>query len=292
MTMPAPLSMQNGWEADLRLRYARDGARTVLAERLHRGPLVVQKALYPEDASVCHSIIVHPPGGIAGGDRIAIDARVEAGAHALITTPGATRWYRCDRHEQQPASQSVTLAAAAGAIIEWLPQETIYFDRTRARNQLAVDLARDATFIGWEVACLGRTRAGEGFDHGEVRQVMKLSVGARLRWCEQGRMRAGDAVLASPLGMNGERVLATFVARSPHCDDNSGALGASLAEACRDVPLPGGVRAGVSLIDGILVGRALGGSAETVRTLLVEWWKIVRMPLCGQPAANPRIWRT
>jgi len=279
-------SMKSGWEADLQLGFVREDNRTVLRDKRHRGPLVVQKALYPEGDAVCHSIIVHPPGGIAGGDRIAINAKLDAGAHALITTPGATRWYRC---EDSSASQSVTLSAAAGAVIEWLPQETIYFDRTRARNTFTVELVPEASFIGWEIACLGRQRAGEAFDHGDVRQMMSINVAGRLRWREQGWLRAGDALLDSPLGLAGDRVFATFVVRSPRCDE---AQGVALRDACREVVVPTGLQAGVSLIDGALVGRVSGNSAETVRALCTEWWRIVRQPVCGLAAVPPRIWRT
>jgi len=86
---PSPI----GWQARLDLRYsASAGERTVLSHRRHTGPLLVQKPFYPEGPRVCHSTLVHPPGGIAGGDRLELHVEVEAGAHAVITTPGAAKW--------------------------------------------------------------------------------------------------------------------------------------------------------------------------------------------------------
>jgi urease accessory protein len=274
--------MKTGWEARLHLRYQREAARTVLREKRHAGPLVVQKALYPEDEAVCHTIIVHPPGGIAGGDQLAIDAVLGADARVLFTTPGATRWYRSPG---PLARQRVTLRAHAGAVIEWLPQESIYFDHTHAHNSLEVHLQDGAGFIGWEIACLGRQRAGEGFVHGRVRQAMSVSVDGRPVFIERGMLAAADALLASPIGLEGHKVYATFVAHSPCCRQ-------SLLEQCRAVAVAGGANAGLTLIDNTLVGRCLGDSSESVRSLFANWWKIVREPITGYPAVAPRIWQT
>ncbi|MEO8103955.1 MAG: urease accessory protein UreD [Betaproteobacteria bacterium] len=274
--------MTSGWEASLRLGYVYNNGRTVLTQKQHTGPLVVQKALYPEGDAVCHTLIVHPPGGIAGGDRLAIDATLAADAKVLFTTPGATRWYRSTG---TAASQGVTLQAKAGAVVEWLPQETIYFDHTIAQNSLDVQLEGNAVFIGWEIACLGRQRAGEAFEHGRVRQAMTIQVDGRTVFIERGQLNAQDALLASPLGFGGDKVFGTLMAHSSRCS-------VPLLERCRDVAIPDGMRAGLTLIGNTLIGRALGNSSEQTRAVFVEWWKIIREPLCGQVAVIPRIWRT
>jgi urease accessory protein len=184
-----------------------------------------------------------------------------------------------------PASQRVTLRAQAGAVIEWLPQETIYFDHTDAHNSLDVYLEGDASFIGWEIACLGRHRAGEAFEHGQVQQAMSIYVDGRTVFVERGRLSAQDALLASPIGFGGDKVFATLVTYSPRCT-------VSLLEQCRKMETPTDMRAGLTLIGNTLVGRALGSSSEQTRALLANWWKIIREPICGHAAVPPRIWQT
>src|SRR5258706_10588933 len=117
-----------GWEAVLQLAFQRRGDRTVLARRSSFGPLAVQKALYPEGELVCHAILLHPPGGIAGGDRLEIAIDVETGAHPLLTTPGATKRYPSPATE---ASQSIGTSIARQAGCEWTPPENIFFNAAR-----------------------------------------------------------------------------------------------------------------------------------------------------------------
>ena len=272
------------WEAKLDLRFERSAGRTVLADRRHSGPLVVQKALYPEGGSVCHAVIVHPPGGIAGGDRLEIDAALEPGAHALITTPGATRWYRSAGPE---ATQSVRLRVAAGATLEWLPQETIYFESCCARNCIEFEVEPGGRLLAWEIACLGRVRTSERFARGAAFQNLTLNVAARPRWTERGWLEAGSRGLATRVGLGGRSVIGTalFHPVPPRQD-------ARLLERCRaaDNGIDGAT--GLTVLGDILVGRYLGDSAEEARAVFAGWWAIARPSLVGCPAVRPRIWST
>jgi len=149
-----------GWQAHLELGYAAREERTILAHRRHNGPLLVQKPFYPEGARVCHSTLVHPPGGIAGGDRLQIDVAADAGAHAVITTPGATKWYRSNGDVAEHRSD---LRLASEARLEWLPQASIVFDAAQAKQTHRVSLQRNARYIGWDIVCYGRIARGERF---------------------------------------------------------------------------------------------------------------------------------
>jgi len=169
--------------ARLRLGFSDDAGVTRMTERSHFGPLRVQKPLYPEHPSICHAIIVHPPGGIVGGDELHIDATLGDQAHALLTTPGAGKWYRANGNLSH---QYVTLQAAAGARLEWLPQETIFFNEADVRLEHKVTLAVDASYIGGEILCFGRTASGESFTRGSVGQRTSIRRDGKLLWFEQG----------------------------------------------------------------------------------------------------------
>ena len=145
---PFPMHTPSHWEAEIALGFTRLDSGTVLSERRHRGPLRVQKALYPEGRDVCQTILLHPPSGIAGGDRLHIAVNVGPQAHAQITTPGAGKWYRSGGED---AAQTLAFTVGADAILEWLPQETIVFDGAQARMETQVSLAADAinAFVDW-----------------------------------------------------------------------------------------------------------------------------------------------
>ena len=172
------------WHGHLALRYTRDGDRTIAHDR-HEGPLRVLQRLYPEGPGICHHVLVHPPGGIVGGDILDIEVSLDAGTHALITTPGATRFYRSNGAS---AAQRAVLSVAGGARLEWLPLETIAFSGCLAENRLQLDLAAGAESIGWDVLALGLPAAGEAFTVGAFTQHMELP-GC---WLEHGRIAASD----------------------------------------------------------------------------------------------------
>lgn len=148
------LAMQgNLWFAKLELGFRKDQNRTILAHRKHHGPVRVQKMLWPEKTGVCHALIVHPPAGIAGGDHLSFEIHVDEAAHALVTTPGAGKWYRSN---QKQAYQHINLAVQEQGILEWLPQETMLFNGAIAHSETKIILAESASFIGWDMLVLGR----------------------------------------------------------------------------------------------------------------------------------------
>jgi urease accessory protein len=270
------------WPARLALGFARRGAATRLVHRAHQGPLRVQRALHPEGAQVCHAIVLHPPGGIAGGDQLRIDVHVQAGAHALLTTPGAAKWYKSAGRQ---ASQHVHLRLAAGSVAEWLPQETIVFDQALARSSLRVDLDEGATYCGWDIVCLGRRAAGEGFEQGCWRSDTQVFFKGGPLWIERGRVDGGSPWARSPLGLNGDTVWGTLALAGPEPRPAD-------VERLRALRLPVGVRLAVTALPRVLLVRAIGPTAEPVRQALQACWGALREPVLGLPAQLPRIWST
>ena len=277
MLLAEPLA--SSWKARLSLRFASTGNGTVLSERDHDGPLVVQKPLYPEGQEICHAIIVHPPGGIAGGDELTLNARTEENASALLTTPGAAKWYR----SAGPwAKQSV--AFDVQGTLEWLPQETIVFDGALAQTSYDVNLGADAALIGWDIVCLGRTGSGERFARGSYRTSIQVRRGGKLLWLERGRVEGGGGLMDSHAGLAGEPVFGTLFASASN-------LNQELLNATRLVEPEEG-RGAVTLLPGILLARYLGGSGEAARRYFIALWRILRPALTGREATEPRIWRT
>lgn len=270
-----------GWHATLALGYRKRAGRTVLAQRRHDGPLVVQKPLYPEGDAVCHTIVVHPPAGIAGGDELRVDLRAAEQAHVLVTTPGAGKWYR----SASPwASQKVALHAGPGATIEWFPQEAIVFNGALARTDLDVDLQADAVYLGWDIVCLGRTGSGERFDRGTLRTATTLRRDGRLVWLERGTIDGGGALLDSPAGLAGHSVFGTMLASGP-------ALARAMLAACRECrPISG--EGALTMLPGVLAARYLGDSTEAARAYFADLWRVMRPALLGRDVDLPRIWRT
>ena len=277
--MNAPASLFTpSWQAELELAYGRDGDATRPTLRRHKGPLRVQKHLYAEGPEVCQHIIVHPPGGIAGGDRLDICATVGANAWAQLTSPGAAKWYRA----AGPAYQQLTLRVEAGATLEWLPQETIVYAGAQAEITTEIDLAGDAKLLYWDIIALGRPASGERFDAGHFQAELNIRRDGQLLWHERQRVTGGDGLLDSPIGLDGKPVFATLLI--------SGEIDSELLERCRN--LTTAVRGDLTQLPGLLVARCLANEALHARAWLIELWRLLRPELLGRRAVPPRIWST
>ncbi len=191
------------WNARLSLNYQREADRCV-ARFEHDGPLRILQTLYPEGDGICHNVLVHPPGGLVGGDTLEITIHAGAGAHGLITTPGASRFYRSDG---ETAVQRTRAVLEEGARLEWLPLEAICYSGCIAENHLNLQLAPGSELIGWDVTALGLPEANLPFSDGSLLQHIGLD-GA---WLERARIAAEDSrLMDGALGLAGQRCIATL----------------------------------------------------------------------------------
>ncbi len=274
---PAPAGAEAaGWQARLDMAFERRDGRTVLADCRHSGPLIVQRPFYPEGGGVCHVYIVHPPGGVVAGDELTVRACVGTDAHALLTTPAAGKFYRSNG---ATAMVQQDLRVESG-VLEWLPQENIFFPGASVALSTCVQLSAGARFFGWEISCLGLTARRQPFETGQVRQDLKIRLDAKWLLCEQ-QFLDREAV-AAPWGMAGNAAVGTLVAYP---------AGEPELIQARRVGGPD-VTVGATLVDGVLVCRAVALRTDRLREVFVAIWCAVRPLMPGRTAVQPRVWAT
>lgn len=278
-----------GWLGRLELGFRREGGRTLLSHKRHQGPLMVQKPFYPEANGCCHVYLVHPPGGVVGGDTLELEVRVGERAHALITTPSATKLYRTTGAS---ASISQRLVVERGATAEWLPQETIAFDGSVAALTTHVELAKGASFVGMDVLCLGRPAAGEHFEQGRLKQRLELRQEGQRLLVEQLRLAGGGPELRQAWGLSGHTTLGTLVAVSGHTPEAWAKRAPELVQRLRDALAPVEGLAAVTHVAGAIVCRFLGDGSRPAHAVLRRAWELIRPELTQSPAVAPRIWAT
>lgn len=275
-------SAPSGWRAGLRLRYAARGTQTILAVREHYGPLRVQRPFYPEpgraESGACHTYIVHPPGGVVGGDELQIDVEVGTQAHALLTTPAATKYYRSDGRQAGQAQRFQVGQAA----FEWLPQENIFHGGARVRSATRIDLTEGSRFIGWEISCLGLPARGERFETGSLALDLELWRDSQPLFIDRLRIDGERASRCAIGDLAGHTAIGTMVVYPAR---------AELLEQVRRIGFDSASFA-ATLVDGVLMCRSLGAQAEPVKQAFVAVWRTARPAVLGCEAILPRIWAT
>jgi len=287
LAAPVPLEAEAGWKARLELEFERRGERTCIVRRRHEGPLVVQRPFYPESNGCCHVYLVHPPGGVVGGDELELTIALRGSAHALVTTPAATKLYR-----SQAATARITqkLNVGSGSTLEWLPQETIAFDGSRSALHSLVELEAGAAFIGSEVLCLGRPAAKERFLNGSLCQKLELWRAGRPLLRERLELAGAGPELEAAWGLSGFSTLATLVAVGA-TELEPQARRVLTEHVRRELPAIEGLSA-VTAVSGAIVCRYLGNGASAAQLVLRRAWQVLRPELLGCSAVPPRIWAT
>lgn len=268
------------WQADLTLEFAPRAGKTRKVTSKRLGPLTVQRAFFPE-GNVNHTYLLHPPGGVVGGDQLNINIKVQEAGQVLITTPGATKFYRS---EGKKASVEQCLHVEAGSSLEWMPLEGIFFSGASVGIKTQVHLSGDAKFIGWEMNCLGRPANEESFATGTINSHFACYRDGRLVMLDRFAT-AGESMMNSPVGMRGYSGQAMLIATM---DDESVLLQVQTMLAV----LAPKIWAGATCVDGLLVVRLLANQSQDMLGVLVAVWNIVRPVILGRETQAPRIWAT
>jgi urease accessory protein len=272
------------WHAQLDVHYQREVDRTV-ARYQHSGPLRILQSLYPEGEGICHNVLIHPPGGLVGGDTLSITVQVAPHSHAVITTPGATRFYRS---EGAWAMQQTHLHIQSDARLEWLPLEAICYNGCLARNALQLNIEPEAEIIGWDVTSLGLPSARLPFEQGELEQHLEMPG----IWLERGRIQAADHLLMhSPVGLAGHTVLATlFLACGTAMSRSRKEQALELARTIIHEHTLSASSGATSPNPQVVVVRCLAQAVEPAMQLLRSIRLAWRQHCWGLGGTEPRIW--
>ena len=253
-----------------------------MTERRHTGPLQVQKPLYPEGRSICHTVILHPPGGMAEGDRVRINVNQGPDSKTVLTSPAAAKWYKSNGAF---ASQEVRIRLGARAQLDWLPPENILFEKAHASFRFHLELASDASAIGWEAFVFGRRAMGETWNTGALRLDSQFSDEQGLLWTEKANITGGSNLRTAPQGLAAFPVAGMVWAISPNCTET---LTETLAPS---LPFTDTLRAGVTCPNrNVLVVRAVAQKIEPLRALMIHCWTCLRLAVHGTPPIPLRLW--
>lgn len=263
-----------GWQASLALQFRHTPDKTLLHSAHHVGPLTVQRPFYPE-GETCHLYLLHPPGGIVGGDRLDITVRLDTKSQTLITMPGASKFYRSGG-QQACLNQHFYLEDAS--TLEWLPQDTILFPGANAALRSVFHLKASSTLMAWELFCLGRPTIAETFSHGTLESRLEVWIDDEPRLVE--RLHLSDGDLTPVAGHPWVGTLLFYPATNDH-----------LETARERLPALENF-AGATLTDGLLSVRFLSHDNLICQRVMREIWQSLRPLLTTKAACSPRIWQT
>jgi urease accessory protein len=269
MKTPAPRLQRASGES--RVSFAvRDGA-TRLTELYQRDPC---RILFPdpEPGEPPLAVLVTTSGGIAGGDVLRMAAEVGPGGHAIVATQAAEKIYRASP-SSDPCTIDVALAVGEGAILDWLPQETIVFEGSRLKRRTVASVGDGGSLLACEMVVLGRAASGERFTGGLLLDAWSVRRDGKLAWTDALRVE-GETPLGA--GFGPANALATVIgvwdAPQPYFEKARELLQATDR-----------VRAGATLVNGVMVARLLG-EATDVRAAAIGFLTAFR----GRRL--PRVW--
>ncbi|WP_299414656.1 urease accessory protein UreD [Acaryochloris sp. IP29b_bin.148] len=274
----------SGWHGQLNLLYGSRNQQSQVKQSYHQAPLNLQRPFYPEGPEVCHSVMMHTAGGMVGGDRLSMDIELQSQTHALLTTAAAGKVYRSNGLDVQ---QTIQCRLAAGAILEWLPLETILFEQARFRQTMQIELGPGAVYGGWEITRFGRSARGEQFMQGDWRSHLEIWQQGTPLWIDQQWLPGRPEVWQSPHGLAGQPVVGSFIWVGQAVETDTVQAARHLWQTVASPPT---TVVGVTRLPLGLICRYRGPSSQTARQWFIQVWNLLRSTYLGRPACPPRVW--
>jgi len=268
------------WPASLDIEFCVRSGKTVPSSVKHFGPLRVQRPFYPEKDKTCHLYLLHPPGGVVGGDVLNISVAANEKSKSLITTPGATKIYRSnvDSNIQQ------LLSLEKEATVEWMPQETILFNNARTVINTDVHISAGSQLFFWDILCLGLPVNSEKFTSGCCRQSLKVFRDKKPVLIENNHFEGSSDLMSASWGMRGFYVNAVSVMTVGNSDIVEQIRSATNSQKeCLFA---------LTEKQGLVICRYMGDSVEEAKQLFQEAWRLWRNSECKKEVVAPRIWGT
>jgi len=281
------------WQGSLNLTYGQRGSRTELHYSHAEAPLKVQRSFYSEGDPTCQTVMLHTAGGMVAGDRLTTTVHLQPQTQALLTTAAATKVYRS---AGAIARHQIRLVLGQGATLEWLPQPMILFGQARYRQDLQVELADGASWLGWEVVRLGRTAREEEFSGGDWRSYTEVWRDELPLWIDRQWVPGHDSVLQTAHGLAGCPVVGTLAWVGQPVPSST------IAEI-RQLPIEAngepstktssqlGNPVGVTRLEAGLVCRYRGHSTQAAQRWFLKIWQLVRSSFWNRSACLPRVWQ-
>jgi urease accessory protein len=268
------------WHGKLNLIYAKRQNQTQLIHAHHQSPLKIQRPFYPEGEEICHSVTLHTAGGVVGGDQLSYDIHLQANSQALITTAAASKIYRSNGHQ---AKQNIQIKLDSNSYLEWLPQETIIFNDANYYQNIRVELAENATFMGWEITRFGRSARGEKFLSGNFRSHTEIWRLGKPLWIDRQWVPGCEEVFHSHHGLAGNAIAGTLVwLKNP--------VSPEIVTQARNL-WQGTGEIGVTRLEHGFLCRYRGSGSSEVRNWFTDVWQLLRMSYLHRVTCIPRVWQ-
>ena len=274
--------ISQSWHGKLNLVYRERQNKTILIKSQNQAPLKIQRPFYPEGQSVCHSVILHTAGGIVGGDKLSCNFHLQSQAKALITTAAANKIYRSNGLQ---ARQNIEIKIDNHACLEWLPQESIVFNRANYQQDIRIELAKEANFISWEITRFGRTARVEKFVRGEWRSHIEIWRENKPLWIDRQYLPGSEEIFHSPHALAGKPIVGTLVYIGQPVSTEIIQQARSLWE-----PLCSSSSYGVTRLENGLLCRYRGNSTTEVRNWFISVWHLLRISFLNRTSCLPRVW--